>query len=200
MGLAGPFCVGSPSRTLIRVLKFKFQPSWGKNQWHAVDTNFDALESQTCRRYEHLVGCTVIRTRSIQAHTVDHTVETNEVIFFLIDIQILFEISLRTWKIRMHAIFLVAVLNAISYQSLIHERVRLLTYITLRSNSKLQATKCDFSWFIYFYRRSTCFRLFLRPSSGAHNCTYSFRYCQPILVLAAIVEEMNLHGVRSPLR
>jgi len=33
---------------------------------------------------------------------------------------------------------------------------------------------------IYFYRRSTCFRRFLRPSSGAHNCTsYSFRYCQP---------------------
>jgi len=32
--------------------------------------------------------------------------------------------------------------------------------------------------FIYFYRRSTCFRQFLRPSSGAHNCTYSFRYCQ----------------------
>jgi len=32
--------------------------------------------------------------------------------------------------------------------------------------------------FIYFYRRCTCFRLFLHPSSGAHNCTYSFRYCQ----------------------
>ena len=38
--------------------------------------------------------------------------------------------------------------------------------------------------FIYFYRRSTCFRRFLRPSSGAHNCTYSFTYCQPILLLA----------------
>jgi len=37
----------------------------------------------------------------------------------------------------------------------------------------------------------TCFRLFLRPSSGAHNCTYSFRYCQPILVLAATVDEME---------
>jgi len=36
----------------------------------------------------------------------------------------------------------------------------------------------------YFYRRSTFFRRFLRPSSGAHNCTYSFRYCQPILLLA----------------
>jgi len=45
-------------------------------------------------------------------------------------------------------------------------------------------------WFIYFYRRSTCFRPFLRPTSGAHNCTYSFRYCQPILLLAATVEEL----------
>ena len=32
---------------------------------------------------------------------------------------------------------------------------------------------------------STCFRRFLRPSSGAHNCTYSCRYCQPIQLLAA---------------
>jgi len=35
--------------------------------------------------------------------------------------------------------------------------------------------------FIYFYRRSTCFRRFFRPSSGAHNCTYSFRYFRPLL-------------------
>ena len=41
-------------------------------------------------------------------------------------------------------------------------------------NSKLQPTRCNVSWFIYFYRRSTCFRRFLRPSSGAHNCTYSY--------------------------
>jgi hypothetical protein len=46
--------------------------------------------------------------------------------------------------------------------------------------------------FIYFYRRSTGFRRFLRPSSGAHNCTYSFRYCQPILLLAATVDKMEL--------
>jgi len=51
-------------------------------------------------------------------------------------------------------------------------------------NSKLQLTRRSVSWFIYFYRRSTCFRRFLRPSSRAHNCTYSFRYCQPILLLA----------------
>jgi len=32
-------------------------------------------------------------------------------------------------------------------------------------------TRCNFPWFIYFSKRSTCFRQFLRPSSGAHNCT-----------------------------
>ena len=41
-------------------------------------------------------------------------------------------------------------------------------------NSKLQPTSCNVSRFICFYRRSTCFRRFLRPSSGAHNCTYSY--------------------------
>jgi len=51
--------------------------------------------------------------------------------------------------------------------------------------------------FIFFYRCSTCFRRFLRPSSGAHNCTYSLRYCQPILLLAATVEEMELTHVSS---
>jgi hypothetical protein len=51
--------------------------------------------------------------------------------------------------------------------------------------------------FIYFYRRSTCFRRFLRPSSGAHKCTYSFRYCQPILLLAATVKEMKRSSISS---
>ena len=37
--------------------------------------------------------------------------------------------------------------------------------------SKLQPTRCNVSWFIYFYRCSTCFRQFLRPSSGVQNCT-----------------------------
>ena len=55
-------------------------------------------------------------------------------------------------------------------------------------NSKLQPTRCNVSWFIYLYRRCTCFRQFLRPSSGARNCIYSLRYCQPILHLAAIVD------------
>jgi len=39
--------------------------------------------------------------------------------------------------------------------------------------------------FIYIYRHSTCFRRFLYPSSGAHNCTYGFRYCQSILLPAS---------------
>jgi hypothetical protein len=58
-------------------------------------------------------------------------------------------------------------------------------------NSKLQPRRCNVSLFIYFYRRSICFREFLRPSSGAHNCTYSFSYCQPILLLAGVVDEME---------
>jgi len=59
-------------------------------------------------------------------------------------------------------------------------------------NSKLQPTSCNvFTWFIYFYRRSTYFMRFLRPSLGAHNCTYTFRYCHPILLLAATMEEIS---------
>jgi hypothetical protein len=38
---------------------------------------------------------------------------------------------------------------------------------------------------------STCFRRFLRPSSGAQNCTYSVRYCK--INTAAFVDEME-HG------
>jgi len=29
-----------------------------------------------------------------------------------------------------------------------------------------------------FLKGTTCFGRFLRPSSGVHNCTFSFRYCQ----------------------
>ena len=36
-----------------------------------------------------------------------------------------------------------------------------------------------------------CFGGFLRPSSGAHNCTLIFRYCQPIFLQAGIVGEME---------
>ena len=42
--------------------------------------------------------------------------------------------------------------------------------VHLKYNSKLQPKSCNVPWFIYFYRRSTCFRQFLRPSSGAHKC------------------------------
>jgi hypothetical protein len=48
-------------------------------------------------------------------------------------------------------------------------------------------------FFIYlFVVCSTCFGRFLRPASGAHNCTYSFGYYQSILLLAGIMDEMEL--------
>jgi len=42
-----------------------------------------------------------------------------------------------------------------------------------------------------FLKGSTCFGRFLRPPSGAHNCTHSFRYCQPVLLQAGIMDEME---------
>ena len=63
---------------------------------------------------------------------------------------------------------------------------------TLEMGSKLQPTIRNVFLFIYFYKRSICFKRFLPPSSRAHNCTYCFRYCQPILLLAATVEEIEL--------
>jgi hypothetical protein len=36
------------------------------------------------------------------------------------------------------------------------------------------------------------FGLLFRPSSGAHNCIYSFRYSPKIFLLAGIVDEMEL--------
>jgi len=50
-------------------------------------------------------------------------------------------------------------------------------------NSRLLPTRCNVSQFTYFRRCSTCFRRLLR-TSGAHNCTYSFSYCQSILLLS----------------
>ena len=41
-------------------------------------------------------------------------------------------------------------------------------------------------------RCSACFRRSLRPSSGSQNCTHSCRYCHPILLLAASMDEMVL--------
>jgi len=40
---------------------------------------------------------------------------------------------------------------------------------------RVQPTRCKVSQFISV-RRSTCFRWFFRPSSGAQNCIYSVRY------------------------
>jgi len=57
--------------------------------------------------------------------------------------------------------------------------------LQIQSTNTAAGSRCNDSWIIYFERRSTCFRRFLRPSSGAHNCTNTFRYCQPILQLAA---------------
>ena len=43
-----------------------------------------------------------------------------------------------------------------------------------------------------FLKGSTCFRQFLHPSSAAHNCTFSFTYCQLIVLQTGIVDEMEL--------
>jgi hypothetical protein len=48
---------------------------------------------------------------------------------------------------------------------------------------------------IFYYlilKGSTCFGRFLRQSSAALYCTLSFRYCQPILLQAGMVDEMEL--------
>ena len=42
---------------------------------------------------------------------------------------------------------------------------------------------------IYFYKAVHISGCFLRPSSAAHNCIFSFRCCQPILLQAGIVSE-----------
>jgi len=53
--------------------------------------------------------------------------------------------------------------------------------------------KQDANIFDYlFLKGSTCFWRFLRPSSAAYNCTLSCGYCQPVLLQADIVGEMEL--------
>ena len=43
---------------------------------------------------------------------------------------------------------------------------------------------------------STCFRRFLRPSSGAQNCIYSIGYLvKPLLLPATVLEELELQAV-----
>ena len=64
--------------------------------------------------------------------------------------------------------------------------------IILITSNKMQL------FLIYFFlKRSTCFGRFLRPPSGAHNCLHSFRYCRPVLLLAGIVDDMELHEYRG---
>ena len=46
-----------------------------------------------------------------------------------------------------------------------------------------------------FLISSTCFGRFLRPSSGALDCIYSFWYCPPLLLLAGVVDEMGLSPI-----
>ena len=62
--------------------------------------------------------------------------------------------------------------------------------------SEVQPTRCKVSRFIST-KCFTSFRRFLRPSSGAQNCTCCVRYCQPIMLLAAIVDEMEFHLIHD---
>jgi len=53
--------------------------------------------------------------------------------------------------------------------------------------------KMQLFWFIYlFLIISTGFGRYFRPLSGAFDCIYSFQYCPPILLLAGVMEEMEL--------
>ena len=52
--------------------------------------------------------------------------------------------------------------------------IHMSVYCNIIPNYSQQDTM--FLEFIYFYRRSTCFKRFLRPLSGAHNCTYEYSY------------------------
>jgi hypothetical protein len=45
---------------------------------------------------------------------------------------------------------------------------------------------------LYYCQYSTCFRRFLRPSSGAQNCTHSIWYMSSLLAATASVGELEL--------
>ena len=45
---------------------------------------------------------------------------------------------------------------------------------------------------IYYYKFSTCFRPFLRPSSGAQNYTQHQVFVELFLLLTAIVSELSI--------
>ena len=62
--------------------------------------------------------------------------------------------------------------------------------ISLKYNQRMQR----FLFLLISIYCSTCFRLFLRPSSGAQNCTYSVRYCQNVMIdriLTALLVNFN---------
>jgi hypothetical protein len=83
--------------------------------------------------------------------------------------------------------------TAACFGSCIRAFIRLQYTTKITNYSQQDATFLEF----IFYRHYICFRRFLRPSSGAHNCTYSFRCCQPTLLLAATVDEMEQSSISS---
>ena len=73
--------------------------------------------------------------------------------------------------------------------------------ITIRAKESIirnwLPTRCNF-WFTYLYPiSSTCFGRCFRPSSGALDCIYSFWYCPPLLLLAGVVDVIELHLVHD---
>jgi hypothetical protein len=48
----------------------------------------------------------------------------------------------------------------------------------------MMTNKMQLFFICLFLVCSTCFGRLFRPSSGAHNCIYSFRYFPPLLLLA----------------
>jgi len=56
-------------------------------------------------------------------------------------------------------------------------------------------------FFIYlFLITSTCFGRCLRPSSGTHDCNYSFWYCRPMLLPVGIMDQMELQLIHDTSR
>ena len=65
-------------------------------------------------------------------------------------------------------------------------------HMSMHSNILPNYSQQDATFLDLFLQTLYIFQAVPRPSSGAHNCTCSFRYCQPVLLLAATVEEMEL--------
>ena len=76
--------------------------------------------------------------------------------------------------------------------------LRIIQRDIINNNFNFNYNQQDAAILIYlFLKSSTCFRRSLRPSSGANNCTHSFRYCQPVLLPVGMVAEMELTSVSS---